>query len=138
MKLELPPFYILHDCIAIYEIVVTSLFILRDCIAIYEIVVTSLFYFVRLHSNLINWSYFPFIFCVTALQSMKLELPPFYILPDCIAIYYLGVTSLLYVALCIAVYENGVASLFILCDCIAVYENGVASLFILCDCIAIY
>jgi hypothetical protein len=34
------------------------------------------------------------MFCAIALQSIKLELPPFYILHDCIAIYYIGVTSL--------------------------------------------
>jgi hypothetical protein len=37
------------------------------------------FYFVRLHCNLLNWSYLPFfIFCTIALQSIKLELPPFF------------------------------------------------------------
>ena len=70
IKLELPPFYILCDCIAIYLIGVTSLL-----------------YFARFHCNLLNWSYLPCIFCVIALQSIKLELPPFYILHDCIAIY---------------------------------------------------
>jgi hypothetical protein len=79
IKLEFPPF-----------------FILRDCIAIYEIGVTSLFYFSRLYCNLLNWSYLPFLFCVIALQSIKLELPPFFILRDCIAIYETGVTSLFY------------------------------------------
>ena len=49
--------------------------------------VTSLFYFARLHSNVLNWSYLPCTFCVIALQSIKLELPPLYILRDCIAIY---------------------------------------------------
>jgi hypothetical protein len=29
-----------------------------------------------------------FLFCVIALQSIKLELPPFFILCDCIAIYW--------------------------------------------------
>ena len=29
----------------------------------------------------------PFLFCAIALQSIKLELPHFYILRDCIAIY---------------------------------------------------
>ena len=122
IKLELPPFFILHDCIAIYHIGVTSLFyfvrlhcnllnccylsfifctialqfiklelplfyILHDCIAIYLIGVTSLFYFVRLHCNLYNWSYLPFLFFAIALQSIKLELPPFFILRDFIAIY---------------------------------------------------
>ena len=88
INLELPPF-----------------FILCDCIAIYLIGVTSLFYFARLHCNLLNWSYLPFLFCVIALQSINfgvaslfyfawlhcnlliLELPPFFILCDCIAIY---------------------------------------------------
>jgi hypothetical protein len=70
IELELPPF-----------------FILRDCIAIYWIGVTSLFCFVRLHCNLLNWSYLPFIFCAIALQSIKLDLPPFFILHDCIANY---------------------------------------------------
>ena len=34
-------------------------------------------YFVRLHCNLLNWSYLPFLFCAIVLQSSKLELPPF-------------------------------------------------------------
>ena len=29
----------------------------------------------RLHSNLLNWSYLPFLFCTIALQSIRLELP---------------------------------------------------------------
>ena len=61
-------------------------------------------YFARLHCNLLNWSYLPFLFCAIALQSIKLELPPFlkfwsylpflilelppfFILRDCIANY---------------------------------------------------
>jgi hypothetical protein len=32
-----------------------------------------------LHCNLLNWSYLSFIFCVIALQSIKLELPLFFI-----------------------------------------------------------
>jgi hypothetical protein len=32
----------------------------------------------RLHCNLLNWSYLPFLFCVIALQSIKLEFPPFF------------------------------------------------------------
>ena len=37
--------------------------------------------------NLLNWSYLPFLFYVIALQSIELELSPFNILRDCIAIY---------------------------------------------------
>ena len=39
---------------------------------------TLLFYFMRLHCNLLNWRYLPFLFCVIALQSIKLVLPPFF------------------------------------------------------------
>jgi hypothetical protein len=35
----------------------------------------------------IKLGYLPFIFCAIALQSIKYELPPFFILRDCIAIY---------------------------------------------------
>ena len=39
--------------------------------------VASIFYIVRLHCNLLIWSCLPLIFCAIALQSIKLELPPF-------------------------------------------------------------
>ena len=35
----------------------------------------------QLHCKLWNWSYLLFLFCTIALQSIKLELPPFFILP---------------------------------------------------------
>ena len=76
---------------------------MHDCIAIYYIVVTSIFILLALQS--IKLELPPFLFCMIALQSIKLELPPFfklstiqlqfiklelppfYILRDCIAIY---------------------------------------------------
>jgi hypothetical protein len=65
---------------------------LIDCNAIAqtkrEVTPIDCFYFARLHYNLLNWSYLPFLFCAIALQSIKLELPPLYILHDCIAIYW--------------------------------------------------
>ena len=61
IKLELPP------C-----------FILCDCIAIYEIGVTSLFYFARLHCNLLNWSYLPFYFARLHCNLLNWSYLPFY------------------------------------------------------------
>jgi hypothetical protein len=61
IKLELPPYF--KFCTIALQSIKLELppfFILCDCIAIYEIGVTSLFYFARLHCNLLNWSYIPF------------------------------------------------------------------------------
>ena len=65
IKMELSPFFILHNCIAIY--LNWSYLPLKN-------------YNLWLHCNLLNWSYLPFnFFCVIALQSIKLELLPFFI-----------------------------------------------------------
>jgi hypothetical protein len=67
----------------------------------------------RLHCNLLDWNYLPFLFCMIALQSIRLELPPFLILCDCIAIYEIGVTSLL-------LQKGGNSNLI---DCNAITQN---------------
>jgi hypothetical protein len=61
--------------------------------------------FARLHCNLLNWSYFPFLFCAIALQSIKLELPPFFIL----------------CAIALQSIKLELPLFFILRDCIAIY-----------------
>ena len=122
INLELPPFFVLHDCIAIYTFGVTShfYFLQLHCnLLIWSYLPFLSFawlhcnllnwsylpfinvarlhcnllnwsylpFFARLHCNLLNWSYLPFLFNAIALQSINLELPPFFALHDCIAIY---------------------------------------------------
>ena len=125
-------------------------------ICIFYIGVTSLFYYCTIDCNLLNWSYLPFLFWRLHSQSIKLELPPFFIL-ELSAIYYIGVTSLFYI-LRLSPLQSIILELspfFILRDCIAIFYIGVTSLFyfwialqsiilelppffILRDCIAIF
>ena len=96
IKLELPPFF---------NFGVTSLFYFArlHCNLINWSYLPFLFCAIALQSIKLElppflkfWSYLPFLFCTIALQSIKLELrpfflilelPPFFILRDCIAIY---------------------------------------------------
>jgi hypothetical protein len=122
IKLELPAFFICAISLQSIKLELSPFYILRDCIAIYYIRVTCLFYFVRFHCNLLNWSYLPFIFCVIALQSITLELPPFYILCDFIAIYLIGVISLFkFCMIALQSIKLELPPFYILHDCIAIY-----------------
>jgi hypothetical protein len=109
--------FILHDCIAIYEIGVTSLLYIIFAIALQsnKLEFSCLFCMIALQS--IKLELPPFLFCAIGLQSIKLELTPFYLFFCDIKLelppFYIFVT--------IALPSLKVTSLFILRDCIAIY-----------------